>query len=101
LSHLPSKLNPRIVELLRRCLEKNPKNRWHAAADLRIELESGMNTAAAPAVSGNASRLGWKHAVVILVGFVLLGGAVDDFMRWRTRMSEPRTVSRFSITVPP
>src|SRR5947209_1651895 len=30
LSALPSNLNPRITELLRRCLEKNPKRRWQA-----------------------------------------------------------------------
>src|SRR5262249_45138292 len=27
---LPPQLNPRIREVLRRCLEKNPKVRWHA-----------------------------------------------------------------------
>jgi serine/threonine protein kinase len=30
LSALPDNLNPRILELLRRCLEKNPKRRWQA-----------------------------------------------------------------------
>ena len=33
-------LSPRATELLRRCLEKNPKRRWEAAGDLRAELES-------------------------------------------------------------
>src|SRR5262249_24639796 len=37
---LPKNLNPRLYELLRRCLEKNVKRRWHAAADLKIELET-------------------------------------------------------------
>src|SRR5262249_35471203 len=37
---LPDNLNPRLHEVLRRCLDKNPKRRWHAAADLRIELEA-------------------------------------------------------------
>src|SRR5215813_4923804 len=36
---IPENLNPRLHELLHRCLEKNPKRRWHAVADLRIELE--------------------------------------------------------------
>ncbi|MSO82980.1 MAG: hypothetical protein EXQ53_06760, partial [Acidobacteria bacterium] len=38
-SALPPNLNPRVVDLLRRCLDKNPKRRWHAAGDLRAELE--------------------------------------------------------------
>jgi serine/threonine protein kinase/Tol biopolymer transport system component len=100
-SLLPSKLNPRIAILLRRCLEKNPKNRWHAAADLRIELESSMNAPAVPAVSGTVSGFGWKYAAVAIISLALLGVvAVDDVMQRKTRASEPRTVSRFSISVP-
>jgi len=45
LSALPPNLNPRLPELLRRCLEKNPKRRWQAAGDLRAELDT---VAAAP-----------------------------------------------------
>src|SRR5262249_30770266 len=39
---LPPNLNPQIGKLLRRCLEKNPKLRWHSAADLRIEIEDEL-----------------------------------------------------------
>ena len=45
---LPPNLNPRMPELLRRCLEKNPKNRWQAVGDLRAEIEA---IAAAPRVA--------------------------------------------------
>jgi serine/threonine protein kinase len=37
---LPKNLNPRLYELLRRCLDKNAKRRWQAAGDLKIELET-------------------------------------------------------------
>jgi hypothetical protein len=40
LQRLPFDLNPRIAELLRRCLEKSPKRRWQAMSDLRAELEA-------------------------------------------------------------
>ena len=36
---LPPDLNQRLYDLLRRCLEKNPKRRWYAAGDLRMEVE--------------------------------------------------------------
>jgi serine/threonine protein kinase len=36
---LPANLNPRLPELLRRCLAKNRKDRWHAVGDLRVEIE--------------------------------------------------------------
>jgi len=54
---LPSNLNPRLVELLKRCLAKQPKRRWQAAGDLRIELEtiaSAPITTAAAATTGRA-----------------------------------------------
>jgi serine/threonine protein kinase len=42
LNLLPPRLNPRIRELLRRCLAKNPKDRWHAAADVRVEIQAAV-----------------------------------------------------------
>ena len=45
LGALPPNLNPRLPELLKRCLEKNPKRRWQAVGDLRAEIET---VAAAP-----------------------------------------------------
>ena len=37
---LPPALNPRLGELLKRCLEKNPRKRWQAIGDVRAELEA-------------------------------------------------------------
>src|SRR2546428_10540724 len=45
LDALPPNLNPRLNELVRRCLEKNPKKRWQAIGDVRAEIET---IAAAP-----------------------------------------------------
>ena len=36
---LPPTIRPKLRELLRRCLEKDPKQRWHDVGDVRIELE--------------------------------------------------------------
>src|SRR5262249_41433649 len=43
LNLLPSNLNPRLREVLRRCLEKNPKLRWHAIGDARVEIEAVLS----------------------------------------------------------
>src|SRR5262249_46386137 len=37
---LPSNLHPRTADLIRRCLAKNRKDRWHAIADVRVEIET-------------------------------------------------------------
>src|SRR5262249_49816888 len=49
---LPARLNPKIPELLRRSLEKNPKRRWYAVGDLRFEIEAALP---APTVSAAAN----------------------------------------------
>jgi serine/threonine protein kinase len=36
LSRIPPNVHLRVVELIRRCLAKDPKKRWHAAADVRM-----------------------------------------------------------------
>ena len=45
LSALPPNLHPRLRDVISRCLEKEPKKRWQAIGDLRLELEA---IAAAP-----------------------------------------------------
>ena len=40
LAKLPPRLNPRIRDLLRRCLNKDLRQRWQAIGDVRIEIES-------------------------------------------------------------
>src|SRR5499426_3509353 len=40
LSLIPANIHSRVVDLIRRCLAKDPKKRWHAAADVRVEIET-------------------------------------------------------------
>ena len=66
-SGLPPNLNPRLIELLRRCLEKNPKKRWQAIGDVRAELEV---VAAAPRARLSANEVRgapaplWRRAAI-------------------------------------
>jgi serine/threonine protein kinase len=39
-TRLSPELNPRLHELVQRCLAKDLKKRWHAAGDLRVEIET-------------------------------------------------------------
>src|SRR5262249_45105133 len=67
LSRIPVSVHPRVVDLIRRCLVKDAKRRWHAAADVRVEIETilaesqGLKTTDAGAV--RTSR--WRFAAVI------------------------------------
>ncbi|NIP88848.1 MAG: serine/threonine protein kinase, partial [Gammaproteobacteria bacterium] len=68
-SQLPKDLHPRIWQLLGRCLEKKPRNRYAGIADARVDIEAALadpggaiSTQAARAEAGNspvcARRLG-------------------------------------------
>ena len=55
-----------VQPLLRRCLEKDPKQRLHDIADARLWLEEGSGPAGAP-VQPRSGRAAWVAAAVFLV----------------------------------
>jgi eukaryotic-like serine/threonine-protein kinase len=98
---LSSDLNPRLPDLLRRCLEKSPKRRWQAIGDVRAELES-IATApyvAAAAHSGRPPAPLWKRAIPIIAAALLTGG-VGAAVAWRLKPAPAGSVTRFSFSLP-
>jgi eukaryotic-like serine/threonine-protein kinase len=97
---LPPETPPLIRRLLRRCLEKDRKQRLDSAADARLEIEEAMSapsavdgTAAQPAP---ATRSAWSRAltwtwVASTLGLVsALGLAL--WAPWRTQHADPPMV---------
>lgn len=103
LSALPRRLNPRLLELLRRCLEKNPKKRWHAAADVRVELESligrGLATDEPATEPAARSRPLWKRAAVP-AAVAVAAAAVAGSLAWIFKPDPPVAIARFVIELP-
>jgi len=98
-SLLPPNLNPRLEELLERCLQKNPKRRWQAVGDLRAELETIAATpriAPAPAKSPAARRAPWKSPLAMLFVAIIFTfiGVVGER---KLRPSTPALVARFQF----
>ena len=76
---LPADIPPRIRRVLRRCLEKDRKLRYHDIADVRLDLaERGTLDASVPPVVRskrvNLERIGWLLIVSTLVGLLALAG---------------------------
>jgi serine/threonine-protein kinase len=104
LNSLPPNLNPRLPELVRRCLEKNPKRRWQAVGDLRVEFEviaAAPRAVAAPAPLAVPLPPLWKRAIPIAAMAAILATALTSVIWWTFRPSTPpATISRFSFTLP-
>ena len=73
---LPANLNPRVRELLERCLEKNPKKRWQAIGDVRAEIETVLRSGTTQASPVVTSRSRSAIAAAILVASTLTAIAV-------------------------
>jgi eukaryotic-like serine/threonine-protein kinase len=102
LAALPARLHPRIPELLRRCLEKNPKKRWHAAADLRVEIETILEDPRGLRVleqSGAGKRPLWKRAIPV-VAAVILSAGIAALAAWNLKPSPPPQIARYPFTLP-
>jgi eukaryotic-like serine/threonine-protein kinase len=96
---VPANLNPRIQELLRRCLQKNPKRRWQAAGDMRAEIET---IATAPHETFQISPIkpqpSWRHTVTVIVTaivFTFVGVALG-----RLNRPQPAAMVRFPLVLP-
>jgi Tol biopolymer transport system component len=101
-SALPPRLNPRLIEVLHRCLEKNPKKRWHAAADVRVEIESIIGrgiVAEEPGAVTPARVPFWKLAAVV-AAFTLAGAAIAGMAAWWLKPAPERAVARFTVALP-
>ena len=102
LATLPHGLNPRVVDLVRRCLEKQPKRRWQAIGDVRAEIEAilaapaTISTTAAPAPPAPV----WRRAIP-LAAVAVLSAALTAFVIWsRVPPRIGPAITRFSIVVP-
>ena len=100
---LPPNLNPRLADLVRRCLEKLPKRRWQAIGDVRAELEMiAAQPHAAPASAGPPAappRPRWQRAIPIGIAAVIFA-AIGGGVAWNLRPVTPLQISRSVFELP-
>ena len=106
---LPEATPPSIRALLRRCLERNPKNRLHDIADARIVIDEvlagrGDEVVAkqeAVAATPVVVRKPWLLAACALATGVLIGGLlVEAWVRRATAEHPARQLTQFTIQSP-
>ena len=88
---------PALDRLLKRCLEKDPENRWQSARDLKTELEwiaqAPSDVATSPSSTGRHQSLPW---VAVAVLAVVAAGA--SWVAYRaTRPAELKPLVRLEV----
>ena len=101
-TRLPPDVPATVRTVLRRCLEKDPKQRVHDIADVRLAMAGAFETTvSAPSEPFVAPTLSvWQRHVTIAVA-VLAALAVGGFGVWSLTRPAPRPVSRALLTQPP
>jgi Tol biopolymer transport system component len=107
LEALPAGVPPEIRRLLRRCLERNPKNRLHDVADARILIEEvlsgrveedGAPAAGLSEAPRRSRRLTWALAATTVLATA--AAVALALARLRSPRSEPARALRLEVTPP-
>jgi serine/threonine-protein kinase len=97
---LPTALPHSIRSLLRECLHKQPKDRLHEIADVRIALHDAIAVPEVPAIATARKPAGLIIAVASIVGIAgLIGGVLIDRALFGGRAVQS-TVARFTVALP-
>src|SRR5262245_4171771 len=99
---LPVSLHPKTEELIRRCLAKNRKERWHAIADVRFELEFIIADPHGSKIQSTRDRQLplWQRAVrFVSLAVVVAAIAVAATLAVVNRRA-PEGVTRFPFVLP-
>ena len=99
---LPPVLHPKLRDVLRRCMEKEPKQRWHDVGDVRVELEqvsadpSGTLVLPAAETFASQSKLPWVAAIM----FVAVVAVIATWNLKPEPLPEEKAVVRFPFVLP-
>jgi serine/threonine-protein kinase len=102
LNAFPPDLHPKVEELIRRCLAKNRKERWHAVADIRLEIAAIMADPHGLSLPANRDRARWplRQRSLPVVATVSLAVALTAAVVWIMRPSPSAGLIRFSFVLP-
>jgi serine/threonine protein kinase/Tol biopolymer transport system component len=100
---LDSRVHPRVIEILRRCLEKDRKRRWQSIPDVRLELQQTLTNAGRlvshPLDDASPRRPTLRQIVPWVAAALILGVLAGAIFKPKTA-SEPHPLVRYDYVVP-
>ena len=79
---LPKETPWLVKRLLRRCLEKSPKNRLHDMADVRLDIDEALSTTELTVGPAGSETSGTRFGLLAITSVGLLVGAVLASLIW-------------------
>jgi Tol biopolymer transport system component/predicted Ser/Thr protein kinase len=105
ISSLQPMTPPALDRVVKRCLAKDPDERWQTARDLEVELkwiaEGGSQVTLAPIDAAKGIHTLGRRALILSVGIFFLGAVIASLATWSLKPTPPQPVSRTVITLPP
>jgi serine/threonine protein kinase/Tol biopolymer transport system component len=98
---LPANLNPRLREVLERCLEKDVHKRFRDIGDVRADLQK-ISTDPQGLLSGSPAMRpqGRSRMAAVTIAAVLLAMAGSGIAAWKLKPSAARPITRFIDVLP-
>jgi Tol biopolymer transport system component len=97
---LPGNLHPRIRLMLERCLEKDPRNRYHDIADVRVDLERVLADPAGALAAPAPVAVAERRSMLPFVGAAVLAVVAASAATWFLKPAEQPQVVRFDYELP-
>jgi eukaryotic-like serine/threonine-protein kinase len=105
MSSLQPMTPPALDRVVKKCLAKEPENRWQTPKDLCDELkwiaEGGSQVTLAPAAAAKSDRFLGRRALILGLGALLLVAAITGLAVWNLKPMPPKPVTRTVINLPP
>jgi eukaryotic-like serine/threonine-protein kinase len=96
-SRVPADVPPALVRVLKRCLEKDRRQRRHDIADVRMDIDDALSAQAGQA-AGGGSGFRWSiRSVVAIAALIVAAAAIAGMIGWYARPDAPQMVRRFVI----
>ena len=91
---------PVLGRTVKRCMEKDPDNRWQSSSDLLFQLKWTLDAQPASFPEAHAAALRWK-AFPVALGATVLATLVASIVFWNLNSAPTTVVTRLTLELQP